>query len=85
MIVRFHRSDPGSAIQCEIRREDESSAAVPSVGEAALGKIFEVRLNLRAVGLHADHPFDFQVTLWENNLPVETLPLEGCLSVPAQA
>ena len=61
------------------------SAPVPPLGEAAVGKIFEMRLNLGVLGFRADQPFDFQVTLWENNLPVETFPLEGWLAVPVPA
>ena len=82
VMVSFRRPDPVSAIQCEIRPEGETSSPTPLYGDAALGKIFEVRLSLRALGLPADQPFEFQVTLWENNLPVETLPLEGWLAVP---
>jgi hypothetical protein len=95
VIVRFHRSEAGESIQCEIRLEERTPAssavippkqdeppAQPALGQAALDMVFELRLSLSALGLPADQPFEFQVTLWENNLPVETLPLEGWLAVP---
>ena len=59
-----------------------ASVVEAALGQAALEKIFELRLSLSALGLPADQPFEFQVTLWESNLPVETLPLEGWLSAP---
>jgi hypothetical protein len=86
VIVSLRRSDPGKGIQCEIRLEEKTPAG-PSVeaalGQAAFEKIFELRLSLCALGLPADRPLEFQVTLWESNLPVETLPLEGWLTAPA--
>ena len=29
-----------------------------------------------------DKPFEFQVTVWESDFPVESFPLEGWLTVP---
>jgi len=86
VIVSFRRSDAGQGIQCEICWEEKSpptSIAEAALGQAAFEKIFELRLSLSALGLPADQPFEFQVTLWESNLPVETLPLEGWLAAPA--
>jgi alpha-amylase/alpha-mannosidase (GH57 family) len=60
------------------------SLAEAALGQAALDKVLELRLSLSALGLAAEQPLEFQLTLWENNLPVETLPLEGWLAVPVQ-
>jgi hypothetical protein len=55
------------------------------MGEAALRKVLEVRLGLAALGVRAEQPLEFQFALWEDNLPAETLPLEGWLVVPVPA
>ncbi len=81
--VRFGRTDAPNGWQCEIRPLHDMPAILR--GEAALGKIFEMRLPFVAMGLPTDQPFEFQVSLWEDNVPVETLPLEGWLAVPALA
>jgi hypothetical protein len=56
--------------------------ATSALGQAAFDKVLELRLSLSTLGLPTDQLFEFQVTLWENNLPIETLPLEGWLAVP---
>ena len=85
VIVSFARPGPEKAIACEIRPEEGVLALAAPLAEAALGRILEIRLSLRAMGLGTELPFDFQVTVWQNNLPIETLPLEGWLAVPVPA
>ena len=79
VMVRFRRVDPQKGWLCDILTEKGTPVAL---GEAALRKIFEVRLNLSAMGLRQDQPLEFQFSLWEDNLPVETLPLDGWLVIP---
>ena len=77
VVVRFHRA--GDGLQCEILSE---KATDPPLGEASLRKVFELRLVLASLRLRAGQSLEFQFVLWEDNLPVETLPLDGWLSVP---
>jgi hypothetical protein len=54
-----------------------------SLGRAALKKVLELELSLEGLGIRIDELFDFQVSVWRGHLPLESLPLEGWLSVPA--
>ena len=66
---------------CEVRAERESLSQPLALAEAALDKILEVKLSLAALGMDPMQPFDFRVTLWEQDLPRETFPLEGWLTL----
>jgi hypothetical protein len=79
VVVRFRRAEGVSGWQCDVRSDKEVSGAL---GDARLRKVFEVRLGLAALGLRAEQALEFQCALWQDNLPVETLPLEGWLGVP---
>jgi hypothetical protein len=78
--VRFHRTEGANGWQCDMLPGNSAHGAW---GEAALRKVFEVKLGLAAMGLRVEQALEFQFALWEDNLPVETLPLEGWLSLPA--
>ncbi len=82
-IVSFVQREVATADSCELRREGDTGILRSALGQAALGKIFELRLRLDAIGAASDGAFEFQVTLWENEYPLETFPLEGWLTVPA--
>lgn len=81
LLVDLSRSGQ-ETVPCKMGLEEEVVGSVVPSGEAALGRILELRLSLKDVGLPPDKPFEFQLTLWENDLPLETLPLEGWLAVP---
>jgi hypothetical protein len=52
-----------------------------TLGQAALKKILELAVSLDSLGLEYDRLFDFQVSVWQEHLPLEVLPLEGWLTV----
>jgi hypothetical protein len=81
VIVSIPRKSANPAVACEIHREEKTAGPLVP-GQAALGRIFEMKLPLAAVDLPPDKAFEFRVTLWENDLPVETLPVEGWLGAP---
>jgi len=83
IVVSFSRQPTDQKVSCEIRREEETAGQATPLGEAVMGKILEMQIDLGAIGVGANQPFDFQVTVWENNFPRETLPLEGWLMAPA--
>jgi alpha-amylase/alpha-mannosidase (GH57 family) len=82
--ARFSPGKTERALSCELRRDEETGSLPDTLGQAALGKIFEMRVSLEAIGAGSSDPFDFQVTIWENEYPRETFPLEGWLSAPVQ-
>ena len=79
--VNFSRDAATGRLTCQLSTEQELPAGA-SVGQAALGKILELELNLAALGIPAAESFEFQVSVWQERLPLESLPLEGWLSVP---
>jgi hypothetical protein len=44
-----------------------------------------MRLGIAGLELRPDQAFEFQISLWEDSIPLETLPLEGWITVPALA
>ena len=81
-MVTFSRTQPGQSVSCQIRQEEETPGRGALGGQAAFGKIFEMGVTLAAIGTGSQEPFEFQVTVSENDFPQETFPLEGWLSVP---
>src|ERR1019366_67838 len=67
VVVTFFRSQPDQSVSCEIRREEETPDPPALWGQAALGKIFEMRVSLAAIGIGSQEPFEFQVTVWEED------------------
>jgi alpha-amylase/alpha-mannosidase (GH57 family) len=90
-VVRFAKeealppSQTATAGKAVLLQAEPAAADSPSIGEAWCGKILEVALNLQALGISADRAFQFQVSLWQEGLPLESLPLDGWLSVPEPA
>ena len=83
ILVSFCPAGPEGNIRCLLRPEEETPERVSPLGQAALGKIFQLSLSLAALGVKAQDPLEFQVAVWEDNFPRETLPLVGWLPVPA--
>ncbi|MBI3934948.1 MAG: glycoside hydrolase [Acidobacteria bacterium] len=81
VLIAFSRGSKDGPIQCHVGSDQEKSAASP-ISQVALGKILELELNLAALGFPADRSFEFQVSVWQERLPLESLPLEGWLTVP---
>ncbi len=49
--------------------------------EYAIRKIFEARVPLSAIGAGLRQPVRFQLSLWQNGLPLDALPQQGWLDV----
>jgi len=81
VIVSFSRNQADTTFTCQLRLEQESSAAQP-LGQATLSRILEIGLSLEALGIKPHQTFEFQASLWLESLPLESLPLEGWLAVP---
>ena len=79
--VNLRAPGPDQKPMCEVRAERENLSQPLALAEAALDKILEVKLSLAALGMDPMQPFDFRVTLWEQDLPRETFPLEGWLTL----
>ncbi len=63
------------------RREapvDARTIAADSL-QIAMGGIFEMRLDFSLAGLHPEEQTRMQISVWENGLPLETVPREGWL------
>ncbi|MBI4463773.1 MAG: glycoside hydrolase [Acidobacteria bacterium] len=70
---------------CPVWADGETPSRPFPGAEAALGKILEIKLSLAALGITPQQLFAFRITLWEKDLPRETFPLEGWISVPVLA
>jgi hypothetical protein len=70
--VRVPLAAPGSA---EVRLAAHSSQA----SAFAFDKIFEARLPLAGLGLHAGQSVRLQVSVWTDGLPVDSAPTQGWL------
>ena len=81
VVVNFSRDDASGRPTCQLSTEQELPAGA-SAGRAALGKILELEVNLGVLGIPQAESFEFQVSVWQERLPLESLPLEGWLSVP---
>jgi hypothetical protein len=91
VLVTFSQPSPEGKISCSLRLEQESAASGPlgetglnqaALGHAVMGRILEIKLGLGVLGINPDLPFEFQTSLWQESLPLESLPLDGWLSVP---
>ena len=78
VVITFSQILPDEPVRSEMLWDDNTPN--PD-GEAALGRIFEMRAHLAAIGVGPDESCDFQATIWKEGLPRETFPLEGWLSV----
>jgi hypothetical protein len=83
LLVSLSRNPEGK-FRCAVRPEPDRPEAAPLQSQAALEKIFELQVKLATLGVPADQPLEFQVSLWRENLPLESLPLDGWLTIPVQ-
>jgi alpha-amylase/alpha-mannosidase (GH57 family) len=82
VVVSFSRSGTPGEFQCRLSLDAERPPAEVPLGQAALQSVLEVQINLAALETFASAPFQFQATLWSENLPLESLPLAGWIAVP---
>jgi alpha-amylase/alpha-mannosidase (GH57 family) len=55
-------------------------AMPPGSGEplaCAFGRVLELRVSLAALGVAADGPLNFQMSLWQGGLPMDAVPQQG--------
>ncbi|HLK62060.1 MAG TPA: glycoside hydrolase family 57 protein [Bryobacteraceae bacterium] len=49
--------------------------------ECALGRVLEIRISLKAIGIAAGAGLRFQLSLWRTGLPIDAVPLQGWLTM----
>jgi hypothetical protein len=49
--------------------------------ECALGRIFEARFSLAALGVARGRGLRFQLSLWQGGLPMDAVPQQGWLEM----
>jgi alpha-amylase/alpha-mannosidase (GH57 family) len=66
-----------------VRGTEVSLAAPPEDGskaiEWALGRVLEMRVSLKAMGIAAGSGLRFQLSLWRSGLPIDAVPQQGWL------
>ena len=82
MTLAILQATSTAPVVCELRRDKDGVVLPEKSAQAALSKILELRLSFAEIGVGSDDPFDFQVTVWEDDYPRETFPVEGWISVP---
>ncbi|MBI4459166.1 MAG: glycoside hydrolase, partial [Acidobacteria bacterium] len=80
--VNFISRNSGQGLGCEARTEGSGTAPSAPLGQGVLEKILELQLPLADLGIQPDRALEFQATLWENDFPLESFPLEGWLAAP---
>jgi alpha-amylase/alpha-mannosidase (GH57 family) len=79
--VEFWRERPVGPVLCRLRAEPPlESGETP--GHASIGKVLELGLSLAAIGVNSAATIEFQLSAWQDELPLESLPLDGWLTVP---
>ncbi|MSO20479.1 MAG: glycoside hydrolase [Acidobacteria bacterium] len=68
---------------CALLSSGDSPSDSTSLGKAACKQVFELSISLAALLMDPTEPFEFQISLWQDSLPVESLPLDGWLVAPA--
>jgi len=53
----------------------------PHPVECAFGRIFEARFSLAAIGVASGGGLRFQLSLWQDGLPVDAVPQQGWLEM----
>jgi hypothetical protein len=69
-------------VQSVASAENSASRSLPLTGgvdgvESVFGKVCEVRFSLAAAGISIGQDLRFQVSLWQNGLPMDALPPQG--------
>jgi hypothetical protein len=77
--VRF---DYGRANVTQLQTAVQTGAGVPAA-EFAFKDVLEARLSLAALGASAGAPVHFQFSLWQGGLPMDAVPQQGWIEVPA--
>jgi alpha-amylase/alpha-mannosidase (GH57 family) len=79
--VAHLRFEPGRVVPEELRL-----VSAPQSGQAAaeftLHRILEMRLSLAALGVAPGQPVYFQLSIWQDGLPMDALPQQGWLQCP---
>ena len=73
-------SDPSRVLAVVMPLQTDGVSKVNEI-EYAFLKILEIRIPLSAVGAGLRQPVRFQISLWQNGLPLDALPQQGWLDV----
>jgi alpha-amylase/alpha-mannosidase (GH57 family) len=73
-------SDPGHVTSATMPISQDQHGTENGI-EYAFRKIFEARVPLSAIGAGLRQPVRFQLSLWQNGLPLDALPQQGWLDV----
>ena len=72
---------PGAVRATETRFADLPESSAPQPVECALGRILELRISLKAMGIPAGNGLRFQFSLWHSSLPIDAVPQQGWLTM----
>jgi hypothetical protein len=73
-------ADPGHITSATMPISQDQHGIANGI-EYAFRKIFEARVPLSAIGAGLRQPVRFQLSLWQNGLPLDALPQQGWLDV----
>ncbi len=81
-----HDTEIRLSIQPADRHDEPETRSIPLAGSSdglvsAFGKVCEIRASLPAFGVPAGHDLRFQLSLWQNGLPMEALPPQGWIEL----
>jgi alpha-amylase/alpha-mannosidase (GH57 family) len=72
---------PTAAIPTDTRLTAFAETELANPVECALGRVLEVRIALKALGIAAGNGLRFQFSLWLGGLPIDAVPLQGWLEM----
>jgi hypothetical protein len=72
----------GRASVTELKLAVPADSPTPNV-EFAFKNVFEARLSLSALGALGSAPVRFQFSLWQGGLPMDAVPQQGWIEMPA--
>jgi alpha-amylase/alpha-mannosidase (GH57 family) len=75
------KPEGAASVRLQLAEDGSVRSDVPSV-EACCRKVLEIRLPFAALGAELGHLLRFQVSLWQDSLPMDSLPAQGRLECP---
>jgi hypothetical protein len=72
---------PGAVRPTECKMAVDPSGEPAGAVECALGRVFEVRISLHALGIASGGGLRFQFSLWHSGLPIDAVPQQGWLAM----
>jgi len=72
---------PGAVHPTEMKLAALPEGESPDAAECALGRVLEVRISLKAMGIAGGNGLRFQFSLWRGGLPIDAVPQQGWLEM----